>query len=168
MFLVFYIAMQSKIVLEGEWWRNELKMEVYVNRCKGTQTSCEIVHSQQSRHRATMSSRHSHAGGVWATGSGRKAAKRPVQIYKVVALALLRALLKGDKAVGGTCVWWESQNPADSLVSPSDALLGTPALFVKLSVKQEVFTGTWASRLVVGTEARPKSSLFYWFIWSLF
>lgn len=56
----------------------------------------------------------------------KKAAKRPVQIYKVAALALLRALLKGDEAVGGTCVWWESQNPADSLVSPERCTAGNP------------------------------------------
>lgn len=95
----------------------------------------------------------------------KEAAKRPVRIYKAAAMALLRALLKGDKAVGGTCVWWESKNPADSLVSPSDALLGTPALFVKLSVKREVFTGTWVSRAVAGTQVRLWFSLFYWFIW---
>lgn len=56
----------------------------------------------------------------------KKAAERPVQIYKVAALALLRALLKGDEAVGGTCVWWESQNPADSLVPPERCTAGNP------------------------------------------
>lgn len=121
-------------------------------------------HATETHERQAQSCRRRE----WAAGRGRKGGKRPVQIHKVAALAPRRALLKGDKAVGGTCVWWESQNPAGSPVSPSEALLGTPALFVELSVTQEVFTGTWASRLVVGTHARPNLSLFYWFIWSLF
>lgn len=163
MSLVFPAAMQSKFILEGEW-RTESKMGVYVTTYEGMYRH-HVKYVSANNHAAAT---HEHQTVVWATGSGRKPEKRPAQIYRAAALAPLRALLKGDKAVGGTCVWWESQNPAGSLVSPSDALLGTPALFVELSVKQEVFTGTWASRLVVGTQARPKFSLFYWFIWSFF
>lgn len=71
---------------------------------------------------------------------------RARQIYKALAAVLLRALLRGDKAIGGTCcVWWETRNPADSLVSSSDALLGIPAASVRLSVKQEVFADVWVT-----------------------
>lgn len=50
---------------------------------------------------------------------------RARQIYKVLAAILLRALLKGDKAIGGTCcVWWETRNPTDSLVESRQRLSG--------------------------------------------